>query len=396
MKSQLLSQFFHGTEQVIPTQTRSRLEETVPLRIKFGVDPSSPDIHLGHWVILKKLKILQDLGHHIIFLVGDFTATIGDPTGKSETRKPLSSAQIDLNVATYTQQVFKLLDPKKTEVVYNAQWLNALTGKEMVELASKSTVARMLERDDFQNRFQNAHSIGLHEFLYPLLQGYDSVFLKSDLEIGGTDQTFNLLMGRNLQKEYGQPPQAVVTVPILEGLDGVQKMSKSLNNHIPILDSPQDMYGKLMSIPDTLIVRYFSCLTDISADTIAQLATRMRDGENPKHIKQELAKKIVSDLHSNPAADEAALQFDRVFSKHEFPDEMPTLSVPNNPIRLDTWLVEASIFSSKKEVQRLALQQAITLNGQIISDSAFDISSVQDNPVLKIGKRKFFKIEKLQ
>ena len=269
---------------------KSQLTGKKPLTIKWGADPSAPDLHLGHFVILNQLGILQKLGHKIIFIIGDFTARIGDPTGKSATRKPLSEEDVKKNSETYLNQVFKVLDPKKTTVVYNSSWLNQLSPTDIITLCSKYTVARMIERDDFSKRFQNNTPIGVHEFLYPLMQGYDSVHLKNDIEIGGTDQKFNLLVGRHLQKESNIKPQSILTLPILEGLDGVQKMSKSLNNHIGILDSPNEMFGKCMSIPDELIIRYFTLLTELSKEDITNLQNQLNNGDNPRNIKLDLAK----------------------------------------------------------------------------------------------------------
>ena len=384
-------QFFTHAQHVFPDTFVSSLDQKTSLKVKFGIDPSSPDIHLGHWVLLKKLKLLQDMGHQIVFLIGNFTASIGDPTGKSITRPPLSDEAIASNIQTYTQQVFKLLDPNLTEIVYNNDWLSVLTSRELIQLTARSTVARLLERDDFSKRYQAQQSIGLHEFLYPLLQGHDSVVLRSDLEIGGTDQTFNLLMGRQLQKECGQVPQAVVTFPLLEGLDGVQKMSKSLNNHIPILLPAQDMFGKLMSIPDTLIIKYLSLLTDVSPEALSQYQQRMDQGENPKYIKQEMAVLVVTDVHDAQQAQEALLAFERVFSQRELPQQMPSLAVPKGPVCLDHWLVSLGVFDSKKELQRLASSQAISLDGNVVTELRTPIA-LHSGQVLRIGKRIFFKL----
>ncbi len=391
MRDKYLSLFLKGIDTTIGDDIHKRLISTTPLRVKFGADPSAPDLHLGHWVVLKKLKLLQQLGHQIIFLIGDFTARIGDPTGKSDTRKPLTEDQVVQNAQTYTAQVFKVLDPTKTEVVYNSTWLNTLTATDIIRLTATMTVARMLEREDFHNRYTNNRPIGLHEFLYPLLQGYDSVVLKSDLEMGGTDQTFNVLMGRHLQKEYDMPQQAVIVTPILEGLDGVQKMSKSLGNAIALTESATDMFGKLMSIPDSLIMRYFTLLTDRLPDELTQLQGRLDSGENPKLLKQELAADILTELHGRPAAEDAQAHFDRVFSQRQLPEVIDEVPVPTTPFRLDEWLIQNQVLPSKKEAHRLASQGAITLDETVISN-LLEPLSVMTAAVLRVGKRKFFKL----
>jgi len=383
--------FFNGLDHFLPETLTDRIQNGPPLRVKYGADPSAPDLHLGHWVGLKKLRLLQDLGHTILFLIGDFTAKIGDPTGKSETRKPLTEAQVRANTVTYQEQVFKVLNPTKTEIVFNSDWLSKLTTAELVTLASKTTVARMLERDDFQKRYTSGRPIGLHEFLYPLFQGYDSVHLKSDLELCGTDQTFNVLMGRQLQKESGQAPQAIAVTPLLEGLDGVQKMSKSLGNTIGLLDSAEQMFGKLMSIPDALILRYLQLLADFSPEQLENAKQRLTT-ENPKFIKQELALNVVTQLHNATAAQSALAQFEQVFSKKQLPDEMPSLALPSGEFRLDDFIVSAQIIASKKEVHRLAAQGAITLDGESVSDIRTPILP-ESGTVLKIGKLKYFRLD---
>lgn len=350
------------------------------LTIKWGADPSAPDLHLGHMVVLNKLAMLQSLGHHVLFLIGDFTAMIGDPTGKSETRKPLTSEQVLENAKTYQDQVFKILDPKKTTVVFNSTWLSKLTATDIVKLTAHYTVARMLERDDFSKRFKGEQSISIHEFLYPLFQGYDSVELKSDIEMGGTDQTFNLLMGRHLQKEYGQKPQGVITVPILEGLDGVQKMSKSLHNHIAILDTPKEMFGKLMSIPDTLMPKYYDLLTtlDFSSET------------HPRDAKITLAKHIVTRLHSAEEAEASHQEFLRVFSQNQIPTDIPEIHIQNE-MRLDDFLVQHKIAPSKKEAHRLIQQGAVTVEGEKEMDP-FKLLTTKKNYLIKAGKRHWIQI----
>ncbi len=390
-KEQLLAIFMNGIADTIPATLPSYVLGEKTLTIKFGADPSASDLHFGHMVVLKKIRLLQDMGHKVIFLIGDFTAMIGDPTGKSETRKPLTSEQTKAFSESYQEQVFKILDKSKTTVVYNSEWLNKLSGKDMIDLTSRFTVARMLERDDFEKRYNSEQAISIHEFLYPLLQGYDSVVLKNDIEMGGTDQTFNLLMGRHLQKEYDLPQQGIFTTPILEGLDGVQKMSKSLKNHIGITENPTDMYGKLMSIPDTLIIRYFTLLTNRTPQDIQKLQQRLDSGENPKLLKEDLAIDIVSTLHDNETALHVQQQFKQVFSQHQNPDDMPVLTVNSGPIRLDEVLVEQNIFPSKKEVARLASQGAVTLDDQAVTNILQPVSC-SEGQILKVGKRRFFKL----
>jgi tyrosyl-tRNA synthetase len=386
-----LQLFLRGLVDVIP----STFPETIskkPLNIKFGADPSAPDMHLGHMVVLRKLRNLQDMGHHVTFLIGDFTAMIGDPTGKSETRPILTQEQVTENAITYQTQVFKILDPDKTTVVFNASWLGAMSGKEMIELSARHTVARMLERDDFKKRFAENKAISIHEFLYPLLQGYDSVVLKSDVEIGGTDQLFNLLMGRHLQREYDQKEQSVVTVPILEGLDGKIKMSKSLGNHIPLLETADDMFGKVMSIPDELIIRYFSLLTDVSDIAISELADSMANGTlNPKHAKEKLAHTLVSMLHDAEQAAAAQERFNQIFSKKDMPDDIPELSVGKDEIRLSDLVMGQNMLPSRKEYQRLVQQGAVSINDVPVTDIQFQWQP-ENAAVLRIGKRRFYKI----
>lgn len=348
------------------------------LKVKWGADPSAPDLHLGHTVVLRKLKLLQDLGHEIVFLIGDFTAMIGDPTGKSKTRKELSEEEVKKNAETYQEQVFKILDRKKTTVVYNSAWLNQLKARDMVKLTAHYNVARMLERDDFNKRFHNNISISLHEFLYPLLQGYDSVALEADIEMGGTDQKFNLLVGRHLQKEYGQKPQVVLTMPILEGLDGVQKMSKSLGNHVGLTDSPNEMFGKLMSIPDSLIIRYFELITDIPENEIMNMKKQIaEDTVNPRDLKVKLAKNIVEIYHSKEDADKAEEYFITAFSQKDIPDDIPELrasdmedTLLNIMSRTEPWSAR-----SKKEIKRL-FEQGVFVNGEKIFDPFIKLSDI--------------------
>ncbi len=364
------------------------------LKVKWGADPSAPDLHLGHTVVLRKLKIFQDLGHEIIFLIGDFTAMIGDPTGKSKTRKELSEDQVKLNAETYQDQVFKVLDRNKTTVVYNSSWLSKLTAKDMVKLTAKYNVARMLERDDFNKRFSNNVSISIHEFLYPLLQGYDSVALEADIEMGGTDQKFNLLVGRHLQKEYGQKPQVVLTMPILEGLDGVQKMSKSLGNHVGLTDSPNEMFGKLMSIPDELIIRYFELLTDIPEVVIEKMKKQMKEGSvNPRDLKVNLGKTIIGMYHSNDDADKAEEYFITAFRDKDIPEDIPVFNASKieGELTLINIMKLAEMAPSNKEIKRLFEQGAVSLDGEKVTDPFYVLVSGKE-VVIKSGKRKFLKI----
>ena len=362
------------------------------LTIKWGADPSAPDLHLGHAVILKQLAKLQDMGHHVLFIIGDFTARIGDPTGKSTTRRPLSETDVKQNATTYLNQVFKLLDEKKTTIHYNSTWLNTLSTTDIISLCAKLTVARMLERDDFSKRFKTNSPIGIHEFLYPLLQGYDSVHLNNDIEIGGTDQKFNLLVGRQLQKDAGLSPQSILTCPILEGLDGTQKMSKSLNNHIGILDSPNDMFGKCMSIPDELILRYFKLVTNTLASELSAIETQLNNGENPRNIKLALATTIVSEFHSAKDAALAKENFINVFSKKAIPNDIPEVQISHSdPLHLINFICEQQLAPSKKEARRLLDQGAISINDQRISNPAHEFTP-KNNTIIRVGKRKFLKI----
>ena len=386
----LFARFLNSCDTIIPEDARGRLSGSKPLTIKFGADPSAPDLHLGHYVVLKQLRRLQDLGHHVQFIIGDFTAMIGDPTGKSDTRPALSQDDVDRNAASYQDQVFRVLNPDQTTVYYNSDWLRPLSSQDMIRLASHYNVARMLERDDFHKRYQSGQSIRVHEFLYPLLQGYDSVHLKSDVEIGGTDQTFNLLMGRHLQKEYGLPhQQAIITCPILEGLDGVKKMSKSLNNHIGIHDAPNDMFGKVMSIPDPLIIPYFTYLTDVSSDELADLKQQLADGKNPKHLKEALGVAIVSQFHDESVANNCVTEFNQVFANKEQPTDIPPIDVANETTRLDQLMMAHKLMGSKKEIHRLIKQGAVSIDGESVQDPFYSFTP-QDGSILKVGKRRFY------
>jgi len=377
--------------ELIPESTIKTIEARKKMLIKFGADPSAKDLHLGHCVVLFQLQKLQEMGHHIQFIIGDFTAKIGDPTGKSETRKPLTDEEIAINAKTYQEQVFKILDPNKTTVYYNSEWLEKLTSNDLIQLAARYNVARMMERDDFEKRFKQGQSIGIHEFLYPLLQGYDSVILKSDLEIGGTDQKFNLLVGRHLQREYQVGvEQAIMTMPILEGTDGVKKMSKSLQNHIAIDDEPEDMFGKIMSIPDTILQQYISLLTDESAASIKQKMQAMQEGSlNPRDVKVELGQYIIKRFYSEDRARDAYNHFQTLFKKKEVPDDIPEIQI-GSAISIANLVVEHQLLSSKKELSRLVNQGAVSVNNNKITDMHETLN--ENSSILKIGKRKLYKI----
>ena len=388
-----------GAVQVIsPEDLEKKLvkshESGVPLRIKAGFDPTAPDLHLGHTVLIQKMKHFQDLGHEICFLIGDFTGMIGDPTGKSETRKPLTPEEVAANAETYKEQVFKILDPEKTRVVFNSAWLNDLSSREMIKLAGQLTVARMLEREDFKQRFQNERPIGIHEFMYPLIQGYDSVALKADVELGGTDQLFNLLMGRDLQRVWGQAPQVVLTMPLLEGLDGVNKMSKSLGNYIGINESPDDIYGKTLSMPDELMFRYYELLSDLSISEIEQLKAEMAAGRaHPKAVKQRLARELVARFYDRPTAERAEENFERIFKQHELPEDLPELilAAAAEPIRLPRLLCDAGLVKGTGEARRMIQQQAVSVDGEKISDLEAAIPA-SGQVLLKVGKRRFCRV----
>ena len=367
-----------------------------PLRVKAGFDPTAPDLHLGHTVLLRKLKHFQDLGHTVIFMIGDFTSLIGDPSGRNVTRKQLSKDEVLANAETYKQQVFKILDPEKTVLDFNSRWMSAMTTEDFVRLASRYTVARMLERDDFANRLKNNQPISIHEMLYPLVQGYDSVALEADVELGGTDQKFNLLVGRELQKEYGQEPQIVLTMPILEGLDGVQKMSKSLNNYIGIKEAAKEMFGKVMSIPDAMMYRYYELCTDWPISKIESLSQDISNGrKHPKEAKTELAKLIIRDFHSDRAAREAEEEFNRIFHLGLVPDniEEKRLEVRPERVRLSKLIAQLGLASSVTEANRLIEQEAVSLNDQKISNVKVDLDLAQHGTfILKVGKRRFVKL----
>ena len=362
----------------------------VPLRIKLGLDPTAPDIHLGHTVVLNKMRQLQDLGHNVIFLIGDFTSMIGDPSGRNATRPPLTAEQIQENARTYYAQASLVLDPSKTEIRYNSEWCDPLGARGMIQLASRYTVARMMEREDFTRRFKQGIPISVHEFLYPLMQGYDSVALKSDLELGGTDQKFNLLVGRELQKEYGQEPQCILTMPLLEGTDGVDKMSKSKGNYIGITETPDSMFGKLMSISDTLMWRYFELLSFRSEDDIAALQRAIQDGANPRDTKVALAQEIVARFHSPKDAEEALARFEACFRDGAIPDDMPEVQMAGAPLGILKVLREAGLVASGSEAQRNVEQGGVRVNGDRIEDKGLQLSA--GTYVVQVGKRKFARV----
>jgi tyrosyl-tRNA synthetase len=387
-----------GTVDVIrEDDLRKKLEDSAttgkPLRVKLGLDPTAPDIHVGHTVVIRKLKAFQDLGHTVIFLIGDFTGTIGDPSGKNVTRPPLSREQIDANAETYKRQMFKLLDPEKTELRFNGEWMDRFTAADFVKLCAKTTVKQILERDDFTKRMAEEKPISLHELLYPLVQGYDSVALESDVELGGTDQKFNLLMGRNLQREFGQEPQVIITTPLLEGLDGVEKMSKSLGNYIGIDEPANEMFGKVMSISDELMWRYYELLTDLSVLDIAGLKGKCESGaENPRNAKVNLAKKIISDFHSQTAAEAAEEDFNRRFVKKEVPDEIDEKTVIAGKHKLIDLLTENGLAGSKGEARRLVDQGGVKINGEKATATAAEIDITAEGVLIQVGKRKFLKL----
>ena len=390
-----LAELKRGCEEILlEDELIAKLKEGKPLKIKAGFDPTAPDLHLGHTVLINKLRAFQQLGHEVIFLIGDFTGLIGDPTGKNVTRKPLTREEVLANAQTYKDQVFKILDPAKTRVAFNSEWMNELGAAGMIKLAARQTVARMLERDDFKKRYANNQSIAIHEFLYPLVQGWDSVALQADVEMGGTDQRFNLLMGRELQKDEGQRPQTVMMVPLLEGLDGVQKMSKSLGNYVGITDAPNDMFGKIMSISDELMWRYYDLLSFRALEDIAALKQQVAAGANPRDVKIELAKEIIARFHDQGAADAAHQDFIQRFSKNALPDDIPQLSVSCDgaSMPIANLLKEAGLVDSTSEAIRMIKQGAVKLNGDTkVEDTKLDIAKGSE-AIYQVGKRKFAKI----
>jgi tyrosyl-tRNA synthetase len=382
-----------SSELLLETELKQKLAQDRPLRIKAGFDPTAPDLHLGHTVLLNKLRQLQDLGHHALFLIGDFTGMIGDPTGKNAARLPLSREQVLVNAESYREQVFKVLDPAKTEVVFNSTWMDKFSAVDLIRLAATHTVAQMLERDDFSKRYTNKQPIAIHEFIYPLVQGYDSVHLKADMELGGTDQKFNLLMGRELQKHYGQPSQCVLTMPLLEGTDGINKMSKSLGNYIGITDTPQEMFGKLMSVSDVLMWRYLELLSFESMNTIAKWREEVTLGRNPRDIKVLLAQEMVARFHSRLAAEQALTDFEARFRQGVLPEDMPEvlLNAADGSIGIAQLLKQAGLVESTSDALRMIVQAAVKLDGERVSDKALSIKA-GTTVVAQVGKRKFARI----
>ena len=380
-------------EILVEKELIAKLKEGRPLRIKAGFDPTAPDLHLGHTVLINKLRQFQDLGHEVLFLIGDFTGMIGDPTGKSATRPPLTQEDVEQNAKSYQQQIFKILDEDKTHVMFNSHWMGYMTSVDMIKLAASSTVARMLERDDFSKRYKGGQSIAIHEFLYPLIQGYDSVAMKADVELGGTDQKFNLLMGRQMQEQHGQKPQCVLTMPILEGLDGVQKMSKSLNNYIGIADEPKDMFGKIMSISDDLMWRYFELLSFRPMSEIETFRQEMEAGKNPRDIKFLLAEEIIARFHSEADATAAREGFIAQFAKNRVPDDIPELSfdAPDDGYPIANLLKDAGLCGSTSDAMRMIQQGAAKIDGEKIADKSLRVLKGTEG-VFQVGKRKFAKI----
>lgn len=390
-----LDELVRGCEEVLLLgELKSKLKQNRPLRVKAGFDPTAPDLHLGHTVLINKLRQFQQAGHRVVFLIGDFTGMIGDPTGKNVMRQPLSEEEVQANATTYKEQIFKILDPNKTEVAFNSTWMAKKSAADMIKLASKHTVARMLERDDFDKRYKGGKPIAIHEFLYPLIQGYDSVELKSDLELGGTDQKFNLLVGRELQKERGQEPQVIITMPILEGYtQGPEKMSKSLNNYIGITDSPNDMFGKIMSVDDEKMWRYFDLLSFRSISDIESLKQEVKEGANPRDIKFKLAGEIIERFHDQKAADAAQADFIQRFQKGAIPDDIPEIDikVSDGAIAIGNLLKEAGLVPSTSEAMRMIKQGAVKIDGDKIEDTKLTLSN-GTSAVFQVGKRKFAKI----
>lgn len=389
-----IEELVRGCEEVLPVaELQKKLSTGKPLVIKAGFDPTAPDLHLGHTIILNKMRQFQQAGHHIQFLIGDYTAMIGDPTGKKVTRKPLTRDEIRENAKTYQQQVFKILDEEKTDVVFNSQWMNSLSAADLIQLASTHTVARMLERDDFSKRYASQQPIAIHEFLYPLMQGYDSVAMNADIELGGTDQKFNLLMGRELQKHFNKEAQVVMMFPLLEGLDGVKKMSKSLNNYIGIAESPEEMFGKIMSISDGLMWRYYELLSYETLQTISRLKKEANDGRNPRDIKILLAKEIIARFHSEKSAEEAERDFIERFQKKQIPTDIPLQQYKlEGPVFLTQLVKELNLTSSTSESIRMIKQGAIKINGVKISDSKLMIDTPQEC-IIQVGKRRVSRVQ---
>ena len=383
-------------EKELKTKLARSLKEKRPLKVKAGFDPTAPDIHLGHTVLLRKMKHFQDMGHDVIFLIGDFTGLIGDPSGRSATRPPMTREEINKNAETYKIQIFKILDRKKTIIDFNSRWLGKLTSFDIINLTAKYTVARILERDDFSKRLKNGQPISTHELLYPLMQAYDSVALEADVELGGTDQKFNLLVGREIQREFNQEPQIVMTMPLLEGLDGVEKMSKSLDNYVGITEPPGEIFGKLMSVSDPLMFRYYELLTDASLSQIKKWKKEAKESRlNPRDLKSRLARSIVSDFWGNQEAEKAADEFEKVFKDKELPSEIEEIPVKVAKILLIDLMVENNIFPSRGEAKRVIRQGGVYLDGQRIEDIQLKIDLKKKSElILKVGKKKFFRLKK--
>lgn len=389
-----LAELLRGAEEVIREEDlAARLKEERPLTIKAGFDPTAPDLHLGHTVLLNKMRAFQACGHRVVFLIGDFTGMIGDPTGKSETRPALTPEQVAENAQTYKAQVFKILDPERTEIRFNSEWFGRMPASELIQLASRHTVARMLERDDFSKRYKGGLPIAIHEFLYPLVQGYDSVALKADVELGGTDQTFNLLVGRQLQQSHGQRPQVVMTMPLLEGLDGVNKMSKSLGNYIGVTDDPDEMFGKVMSISDDLMWRYFELLSSRQLDDIARLRASIDEGRNPRDIKFELGEELVARFHDASAGRGAVEAFIRRFQQGQLPEDVPEveLRVSGEAIPIAQVMKSASLVASTSEAFRMLKQQAVRVDGERVSDRDLSFKA-GDSATIQVGKRRVARV----
>ncbi|MEE8340903.1 MAG: tyrosine--tRNA ligase [Candidatus Neomarinimicrobiota bacterium] len=385
-----------GAEEILPEKELvGKLERSIksgePLIVKLGCDPSTPDLHIGHGVVLRKMRHFQDLGHQAVLVIGDFTGMIGDPSGRNKTRPQLTIEEVKVNAQTYIDQAKVILDVKKLKVVYNSTWLDAMHFSDVINLASKYTIARMLERDDFTKRFKSEIPISIHEFLYPLAQGMDSVELKADIELGGTDQKFNLLVGRDLQRESGQEPQVILTVPLLEGTDGVEKMSKSYGNHIALRDTPEDMYGKTLSIPDEMIEKYFLLAVDAKSTKLSEVKQKMAGGTNPRDLKRELARLLVEKYYDNNSAVEAENHFDQIHLKKDIPDNIPEYALTNDKLLVDV-LTEAKLTASNSEARRLIKQNAVTINKNKINDINYLLRSDADGIIIKVGKRRFLKI----
>ncbi len=389
-----IAELTRGTEEVLPEGgLEAKLKQSRPLVVKAGFDPTAPDLHIGHTVLINKMRQFQQFGHDVRFLIGDFTGMIGDPTGKNATRPPLSIEEINANAETYEGQIFKILDPEKTTIQFNSTWMGKMDAAGLIKLAARHTVARMLERDDFSKRYKGGQAISIHEFLYPLVQGYDSVEMRADIELGGTDQKFNLLVGRQLQQEFGQEPQVVITTPLLEGLDGVQKMSKSLGNYIGITDAPNEMFGKIMSISDDLMWRYFEVLSFRSLADIKALHRAVDEGKNPRDAKFELGREIVARFYDEAAAEEAMQEFVSRFQQGAMPDEIPDVDIActDGKIGIAHLLKDAGLVSSTSEAFRMIKQGAVRIDGERIEDRSLELNAGETN-IYQVGKRKFARV----